>query len=303
MINVTLKQLRYFEALAQHGHFGQAANACAISQPALSVQIRDLELELGQPLVERGARQVRLTAFGENVLQRASAILRQTEELGDFSRSASGSMMDRLRLGIIPTIAPYLLPRLIGNLAAEFPGLEVSVRETVTPRLIEELHASRIDAALVALPVSEPGLTEMPLFDESFVLVRHQSEANRPVPDGEALAQMRLLLLEEGHCFRDAALSFCQIGSAMPRDGLDGSSLTTLVQMVGVGLGVTLIPEMAVAVETQSAPVAVTRFEAPQPSRSIGFVWRKASPLAEQFARIADVAKEVGLAQQETAAL
>ncbi|GAA4217776.1 LysR family transcriptional regulator [Sagittula sp. NFXS13] len=295
MRNITLKQMRYFQALARHGHFGHAASACAISQPALSVQIRDLEAELGQPLVERGPRQVRLTAFGESFLARVTDILKQVDDLGDFARSARGAMMQRLRLGIIPTIAPYLLPRLIGHITAEFPGLDLHVRETLTPRLITELIDGRIDAALLALPISEPSLTEVPLFEESFVLVRPADEADRPIPDAQALAEMRLLLLEEGHCFRDQALSFCQTGRNMPRDGLDGSSLTTLVQMVGVGLGVTLIPEMAVRVETGSAPVSVARFAEPQPKRMIGMVWRNSSPLADQFYRISEVAKDVGL--------
>lgn len=294
MINLTLKQMRYFEALARHGHFGHAASACAISQPALSVQIKEMEAELGQPLVERGPRQVRLTGFGEVVLRRVQAILSQVDELGDYARSARGAMMERLRLGIIPTIAPYLLPRLIGHVSAEFPGLDLQVRETLTPRLIAELQEGRIDAALLALPIGETALTEVELFDESFVLVRPAEEADRPVPDAQALAEMKLLLLEEGHCFRDQALAFCQKGSGLPRDGLDGSSLTTLVQMVGVGLGVTLIPEMAVAVETGSAPVAVAHFADPQPQRRIGMVWRRSSPLADQFMRIAEVAKRVG---------
>ncbi|WP_425071787.1 LysR substrate-binding domain-containing protein [Sagittula sp. S175] len=294
MINITLKQLKYFEALAHHGHFGHAAAACAISQPALSVQIKELEAELGQPLVERGPRQIRLTAFGEAFLARVTDILRQVDELGDFARSARGGMMERLRLGIIPTIAPYLLPRLIGHLSADFPGLDLNVRETLTPRLIQELHEGRIDAAILALPISEPALTEVPLFDESFVLVRPSGDAGHPVPDGETLARMRLLLLEEGHCFRDQALSFCRMGSAVPRDGLDGSSLTTLVQMVGVGLGVTLIPEMAVPVEARSAEVDIAHFSAPQPTRTIGMVWRRSSPLADQFQRIAEVVRRVG---------
>ncbi|WHZ34157.1 hydrogen peroxide-inducible genes activator [Sagittula sp. MA-2] len=296
MKNITLKQLRYFEALAQKGHFGHAAAACAISQPALSVQIKELEAELGLPLFERGPRSVRLTGFGETFRKRVTEILRSVDELGDLARSVQGGHIGRLRLGIIPTIAPYLLPRLVGHLSAEFDGLDLHVRETLTPRLITELHDGRIDAAILALPISEPALTEVALFDETFVLVRPDRDAAKPVPDGEALQKMRLLLLEEGHCFRDQALSFCKLGSAMPRDGLDGSSLTTLVQMVGAGIGVTLIPEMAVAVETGAAQVSVAHFAEPQPARTIGMVWRKSSPMAEQFARIAEVVRRVGAA-------
>ena len=165
-------------------------------------------------------------------------------------------MAGRLRIGVIPTVAPYLLPKVIGRLTALYPGLELSLRETVTPRLLQELQEGRLDCALVALPVSEPGLEEMALFSEAFVLVRPEADAARPVPDPAALREMRLLLLEEGHCFRDQALSFCAMSGVRAREVMDGSSLATLVQMVGAGIGVTLIPEMAVPVETRSAAVS-----------------------------------------------
>ncbi|MEO1600527.1 MAG: LysR substrate-binding domain-containing protein, partial [Pseudomonadota bacterium] len=190
-------------------------------------------------------------------------------------------------------VAPYLLPRLIGALAASHPELDIHVRETVTPKLIQELSEGRIDTALVALPVSEPSFAEVALFEEDFVLVRPEADADRPVPSAEALQEMRLLLLEEGHCFRDQALSFCNMPSARPREGLDGSALSTLVQMVGAGLGVTLIPEMAVPVETPSAAVSVARFPAPEPSRTIGMIWRRTSPLADQLSQIAEVVRGV----------
>ena len=291
MKNLTLRQLRYFEALARHGHFGRAAAACSISQPALSVQIRDLEADLGAPLFERSARQVRLTTLGEACLARAVGILRAVDELDDLARAAQGDLVGRLRLGVIPTVAPYLLPRLFGRMADNHAGIDIHIRETLTPRLTQELHQGKIDAAILALPASEPGLEEIALFDEAFVFVRPIADADRPVPDGEALQKMRLLLLEEGHCFRDQALSFCNMHTALPRDGLDGSSLTTLVQMVGAGLGVTLIPEMAVPLETRSAAVSVVRFGDPQPSRTIGMVWRKSSPLSDQFLRIAETVR------------
>ncbi|MEO0622799.1 MAG: LysR substrate-binding domain-containing protein [Pseudomonadota bacterium] len=293
MVNLTLKQLRYVDALARHGHFGRAAEASAISQPALSMQIKELEAQLGTPLFERSARQVRLTQFGEEVARRARDILRAVDELGDLARAARDRLAGRLRIGVIPTVAPYLLPRLIGALAASHPELDIHVRETVTPKLIQELSESRIDTALVALPVSEPSFAEVALFEEDFVLVRPEADADRPVPSAEALQEMRLLLLEEGHCFRDQALSFCNMPSARPREGLDGSALSTLVQMVGAGLGVTLIPEMAVPVETPSAAVAVARFPAPEPSRTIGMIWRRTSPLADQLSQIAEVVRGV----------
>lgn len=294
MNNITLKQLRYFEALAKHLHFGRAADASAISQPALSTRIKELEETLGSALFERGPRQVSLTAFGEEFALRAREILRAVDELGDMARAARGGLTGRLRLGVIPTIAPYLLPTLIGELTRAHPEIDVHVRETVTPRLLDELEDGQLDAAILALPVDEPGLVETPLFSEALVLVRHEGEKRNPIPAKEDLRAMKLLLLEEGHCFRDQALSFCSVPSPQPRDGLDGSSLSTLVQMVGAGIGVTLIPEMAVAVETRSAPVVIGRFDGVEPQRTVGMVWRKTHPLTAQLEDIATIVKRSG---------
>ncbi len=289
MINVTLRQLRYFDALVRHGHFGRAAEACAISQPALSMQIKEMEEVLGGVLLERSARQVALTKFGEDLAQRVRDILRSVDELGDFARASRDRLVGQLRIGMIPTVAPYLLPKVIGDLTRMHPELDIHVRETVTPKLIQELAEGRLDTAIVALPVSERSLTEVALFAENFLLVRPGEDEGTPVPSSETLREMRLLLLEEGHCFRDQALSFCNMQSP-PREVLDASSLSTLVQMVGAGIGVTLIPEMAVAVETRSASVSVTRFKNPQPSRTIGI-----SPLARQLLQISEV---VGLSAE-----
>src|SRR6478609_11219235 len=286
---VTLRQLRYFDALARQNHFGRAAEACAISQPALSMQIKELEDALGGVLLERSPRQVALTKFGEEAVQRVRDILRLVDELGDFARASRDRLVGRLRIGMIPTIAPYLLPEVIGNLTRMHPELDIHVRETLTPKLIEELADGRLDTAIVALPVSEPSLVEVALFSEHFLLVRPGEDQGKPVPSSKMLRTMRLLLLEEGHCFRDQALSFCNMQSSPPREVLDASSLSTLVQMVGAGIGVTLIPEMAVAVETRSAPVSVARFKNPQPSRTIGMVWRRTSPLARQLQQISEV--------------
>ncbi len=291
MANLTLKQLRYFEALARHGHFGRAADACAISQPALSMQIKELEGSLGAVLFERGAREARLTGFGEEFAERVRGILRAVDELSDLARASQDGLARRLRIGVIPTIAPYLLPRIIGDLTRLHAGIDIHVRETLTPRLIQELTEGRLDMAVVALPVSEAAFTEVALFSEEFLLVRPIEDAGSPVPSREALREMRLLLLEEGHCFRDQALSFCDLPAAQPRELLEGSSLSTLVQMVGTGIGVTLIPEMAVAVETRSAPVSVARFDEPRPSRTVGMIWRRSSPLADQLARIAEIVR------------
>ncbi len=291
MANLTLKQLRYFDALARLGHFGRAAEVSAISQPALSMQIKELEEGLGMPLFDRSARAVRLTGFGEEFAARARAILRLTEELEDLARVSQDLLAGRLRMGVIPTVAPYLLPQVIAQVAQAFPGLDLHLRETITPKLLAELAEGRLDCAIVALPVSEPSLTEVALFSEDFVLVRPLADAGKPMPSRDNLREMRLLLLEEGHCFRDQALSFCNLQTVQPRELLDGSSLTTLVQMVGAGIGVTLIPEMAVVVETRSAPVSVTGFADPRPSRQIGMIWRRSSPLARQLLQVAEVVK------------
>ncbi|MGN8114175.1 LysR substrate-binding domain-containing protein [Labrys sp. 22185] len=292
MKNLTLRQLRYVEALVRHSHFGRAADACAISQPALSMQIKELEEGLGLALFERGARQIRLTSFGTEFASRARDILRAVEALGDLAQAWQDQLVGPLRIGVIPTVAPYLLPTLVSNLARSHEGLDIHVRETVTPRLIQELIDGRLDTAIVALPVSEPSFNEVALFTESFVLVRPSEDEGKPVPDREMLSEMRLLLLEEGHCFRDQALAFCNAPSLRTRELLDGSSLSTLVQMVGAGIGVTLIPEMAVPMETRSAQVSITRFANPQPSRTIGMIWRKTSPLVKQLLEISKVVRD-----------
>ncbi|MGQ3487049.1 hydrogen peroxide-inducible genes activator [Roseovarius pacificus] len=292
MKSLSMKHLRYFEALARHGHFGRAAETCAISQPALSVQIKELEEILGASLVERGAREIRLTGLGEVFVERVRDILRSVDELGDLARAAQSRLVGRLRIGVIPTVAPYLLPRLVQSLTALYPELEIRPREAVTQRLIEDLADGQLDTAIVALPVSEPTLTEMALFDEDFVLVRPAGEAHKPVPKPEHLSEMKLLLLEEGHCFRDQALSFCNMAPSVPRDLMEASSLSTLVQMVGAGIGVTLIPEMAVPIETRSADVSVARLPRPRPMRTVGMIWRKTNPLALQLTEIAGIFRD-----------
>jgi LysR family hydrogen peroxide-inducible transcriptional activator len=295
MNKISMRHLRYFEALAQHGHFGRAAEACAISQPALSLQMKELEDLLGAPLIERGPRQIRLTSLGEAFALRARDILRAVDELGDLARASFSPLTGRLRLGVIPTVAPYLLPVVIKTLAARFPGLDLRPREAVTQKLVEDLIEGRLDAAIVALPVSEPTLFEQALFDEEFVLVRPIEDAAKPVPNPDMLREMRLLLLEEGHCFRDQALSFCKMSSSVPRDLREGSSLSTLVQMVGAGIGVTLIPQMAVAIETRSASVSVVALSQYRPSRTIGMVWRRTNPLADQLTHVAGLVREAGM--------
>lgn len=299
MAEFTLKQLRYFEAVSRHLHFGMAADACAISQPALSMQIKELEMAIGATLFERSARQVRLTTFGEQFGQRAREILRAADDLSDLARANGDRLNGRIRLGVIPTIAPYLLPKLIKNMHAANSELDLQIRETLTPRLVQELSDGRLDLAIVALPLGEKTFEEMPLFSEEFVLIRPLSDAGNPVPKADALSDMRLLLLEEGHCLRDQTLAYCSMRTARAVGGLDGSSLSTLVQMVGAGMGVTLLPEMAIGVETRAAAVDVARFAGRGPMRTIGLIWRKTNPLAAQFAIIAEIVRQSATEMQQ----
>ncbi len=284
---ITLKHLRYFDALARHRHFGRAAEASSISQPALSLQVKELEDILGAPLVERGARQISLTALGEEFALRARDVLRAVDELGALAR-ASTALSGRLRLGVIPTVAPYLLPRVMRHLAAAYPDLDLRPREAVTPKLVRDLAERRLDLALLALPVSEPSLVETPLFDEEFLLVRNLDAAHLPVPPLADLPAEPLLLLEEGHCFRDQAIAVCKLPPRPTGEIMEGSSLSTLVQMVGAGIGVTLIPEMAAEVELRSAPVVLHKLPEPRPKRTIGLVWRRSNPLSERFSDLAE---------------
>lgn len=289
---ISIKHLRYFVALAQHRHFGRAADACAISQPALSLQIKDLEELLGAQLVERDRRQIRLTSLGEAFAERAQQILRSIDELADLARASSPSLGGRLRIGMIPTIAPYLLPAVIRRLAGRFPAVDLRPREAVTGKLTDDLITGGLDVAVMALPVSEPSLRGHPLFDEEFILVRPLADRHKPPPGVESLRAMRLLLLEEGHCFRDQALAFCHMTSGLSQDPMEGSSLATLVRMVGAGMGVTLIPEMAVTAETSAVEVSVARLAEPRPRRSIGLVWRKTNPLAAHFMQVGEIVSE-----------
>jgi len=300
MLSLSLRQLRYFDALARHRHFGRAAESCAISQPAMSEQIKDLENAFGAALFERSARQVRATSLGEALAQRVRGILAAIDDLDALA--AAHQELRRLRLGVIPTVAPYLLPAIMRDLGAAFPALELRVRETITARLIDELANGRLDAAIVALPVGSSGFESVELFTEAFLVVRPAARAGTPAPDLESLAQERLLLLEEGHCLRDQALAFCGPDPLRAREGLEASSLATLVQMVAAGLGVTLIPEMAVAVESRSAPVDVTRFAGVGPSRTIGMIWRRKSPLGAPLREVGEVVRRAGAACLSSAA-
>lgn len=292
MDQISLRQLRYFEALSQHRHFGKAADACAISQPALSLQMKTLEKSIGAPLIERGTRQVRLTAIGETFALRVRDVLRSVDELTEFGRSHAGKLTGGFRIGVIPTAAPYLLPFIIETILKRYPGLDIRPKEAITPKLIDGLLDARLDAAVVALPASEQSLSHAPLIEEEFYLVRPAADIRKPVPSSDSLKEMRLLLLEEGHCFRDQALTYCNMSSSAPRSLMEGSSLSTLVQMVAAGIGVTLIPEMAVHLETRSADVSVARLKPPRPARKIGMVWRRTSPLAAELSELATLIRK-----------
>lgn len=297
---ISMKHLRYFVSLAQYEHFGRAAEACLISQPALSLQIKELEELLGSALLERNNKKITLTPLGKIFADRASAILQSVNELTELARASQAPFSGALRLGMIPTVAPYLLPAVMKRLAHDYPGVDLRPREAVTDKLILELNAGKLDAAVVAVPITEPNICEHVLFTEDFLLVRSSRDADLPVPPSRNLAQMRLLLLEEGHCFRDQALSFCDINGRAPRDLLEGSSLNTLVQMVGAGIGITLIPEIAVDVETANCDVSVAHLENPRPNRTIGMIWRKTSPMTGQLQELAELVADVHAAIQTT---
>jgi len=291
MTKITLRQLRYFEALAQHRHFGVASNACSVTQPALSMQIRDFELALGVNLFEKGTHPVQLTPLGRIIAAKSKAIMLDVAELEELVRASDNQPLINLRLGVIPTVAPYIFSRIAKDLTMHFTGLNLKMREAITSKLITAVIDGELDAAIIALPTSEPKLRELELFRENFLLVRPKADAKKPVPRPEMLKEMRLLLLEEGHCFRDQALTFCKMGSSNTQDVMDGNSLTTLVQMVAAGFGVTLIPEMAAEFEGRIPNISIAKFHKNPPKRKIGMVWRRNSPLQDKYIKIAQVVK------------
>ncbi|MBY6157221.1 hydrogen peroxide-inducible genes activator [Pseudooceanicola nitratireducens] len=306
-MNITLRQLTYFKALAEHGNFGRAALAERVSQPALSMQIKGLEDMLGAPLVERHARSVVLTPFGRRILKHAEAVLDQMRELEEAARWKDG-LAGRLALGVIPTVAPYLLPGLLARLRAADIALDVQVHEAQTARLLADLAAGRIDAAIMALPSGAEGMIERRLFDDAFLLAGSpariaalgvDAETLRPTEIGGA----QLMLLDEGHCLTDQALEVCGRGRGHAQINTGASSLATLSRLVSAGFGLTLLPEMALKSEAQD--LTVMRFAAPEPFRTIGLVRRATSPRAEWFealaALIIDLSDTLKLAEGDTA--
>jgi LysR family transcriptional regulator, hydrogen peroxide-inducible genes activator len=284
----SLKQLRYFDAVARFGHFGRAAEHCAVTQPALSMQIQELEKELGLQLLERRPKGVQLTAEGREVAQRANRILMQVRDLGDFARQRARRLSGALHLGVIPSVAPYLLPPLLPVLRTHYPALDLHIRETQTQALLELLQEGTLDLLLLALPVKHAGLETMPLVEDKFLLALPRSHPirKRVRATAELLKHDRLLLLEEGHCLRDQALAFCELRQVDSIDTFGASSLSTIVQMVANGLGLTLLPEISVDVESRHAGIKLMRFTEPEPSRVLGLVWRATSSRKVDFAEL-----------------
>lgn len=277
-VRPTLRQLEYLVALAEHLHFRRAAEACHVTQPALSSQIQALEDALGVQLVERGGRRVLLSDAGRAVVGQARAILDATDRLLDTARAAREPLSGPLRLGVIPTIAPYMLPRVLPGLRARHPRLELFLREEFTHVLVERLAAGELDVLLVALPIGGDVET-LPLFEDAFhyaVPADHRLAGRTRVDEGD-LAGEEVLLLEDGHCFRDQALALCGKAGAHEATRMRATSLGTLAQMVAGGLGTTLLPDLSLDVEARTDGLRVIPFDDPRPHRSIGLAWRRGS--------------------------
>jgi LysR family hydrogen peroxide-inducible transcriptional activator len=297
---ITLRQLRYLSALAKHGHFGRAAEACSVTQPALSMQIRDLEQTLGVAVVERRPGEVMLTDVGREIARRGEEVLTASRDLVDFARHRTGLLTGRLTLGAIPSLAPYLLPRILPLLQSRFPELRLELRETQTRQLIEDIKSGALDVAMLALPVAEPDIDTIRLFEDLFLLAvpaNDPRKVNARVA-AEDIDQSRLILLEDGHCLRDQALAFCAAAATASTASrgvgtvFGASSLNTVIQMVAGGYGVTLIPQIAADVERRDERVKFLRLENPQPGRSIGLAFRRTSPRKADFAALGEMVKE-----------
>lgn len=289
---MNLRDLEYLVAVADHRHFGDAAAACFVSQPTLSTQLRKLEAELGVQLVERNPRKVGLTDAGERVVERARRVLTDVEDIRTIARAAADPERGTVRIGLFPTLAPYLLPHVVGHLHTRFPHLELLLTEEKTAVLLDQLHDGRLDAALLARPVRSEQLHEELLFVEDFVLAvpagQALARAEGPV-DVTVLADHDVLLLDEGHCLRDQALSVCTMAGAAERAGFRATSLETLRQMVAAGVGITLLPRMAVAPPVPASPeVRVLELREPVPSREVAMYWRRSSALGGFLPRLAE---------------
>ncbi len=288
---MNLKDLKYFVTVAELKHFGRAAEACFVSQPTLSMQLKKLEESLGTPLLERQPRTVLLTPAGRAVLPLAQEMLRLSEDIRTVAARLQDPGEGELRLGAFPTLAPYLFPHVVPPLRARHPRLKLYLVEEKTETLIQQLGAGRLDAALLAEPVDRPQFDHLHLFQEDFLLAAPASHplAGRTRIRAEDLRSEALLLLTEGHCLRDQALEFCSLSGTREREEFRATSLETLRQMVASGMGITLLPELTVRPPVQNpAGLELVPFEAPAPNRRIALYWRRQSPLAQWLRQLGE---------------
>lgn len=287
---ISIRQLRYFEALATTLHFGKAAEMVHISQPALSAQIMEMEKHLGVKLVERTRSSTLLTDKGQEVLSHARTVLAAVDRLEEAARRSSGTLEGLLRLGIIPTVAPYLVPRMVPHLRREHPLIEIELKEAVTDRLLGDLAEGRLDAIIAAIPIEMDSVVTKSLFVDRFYMAMSANDTDvllSPMTETEVDPD-RLLLLEEGHCLREQALSVCKAASKRSLVNFGATSMTTLLQMVSNDMGMTLIPELAIETETARTPIRIVPFADPAPSREIGLVWRRSSPRRADMEALAE---------------
>jgi LysR family hydrogen peroxide-inducible transcriptional activator len=289
----TLKQLQYLVALHDAGHFGRAAEACFVTQSTLSAGIRELETLIGVVLVERTRRVVRFTPLGERIVEKARRVLREADELGDLARAAGRPLSGEMRMSVIPTIAPFLLPRILPHLRTEYPDLKLFLREETSGQACESLSHGRSDCVLLALPYGCGDVESETLFDDRlFVAFREGEMDPTPTIRPDLIDESRLLLLEDGHCLKDHALAACNRPELRAEATMLGTSLHTMVQMVDGGLGVTMLPEMAVdAGILAHTRVTARPLDTPNASRHIALVWRRASPREPDFRLLAGVLK------------
>ncbi|KFN43361.1 DNA-binding transcriptional regulator OxyR [Arenimonas oryziterrae] len=293
---MNLRDLRYLIALADLRHFGRAADACHVSQPTLSTQIRKLEDELGVALVERAPRQVMLTPAGKDIVERARRVLAEVEQMRETARRTADPEAGSVRLGMFPTLGPYLLPHVVSDIRLRFPRLELLLVEEKTEVLLTMLRAGRLDAAVLALPLHDDGLEIDYLFEEPFVLALPNAHplANRHNLRLADLSDQHLLLLEDGHCLRDQALEVCQLAGAGEKDGFRATSLETLRQMVAAGVGLTLLPMLAVKPPVPvSENIRLLNFRDPPPSRRLAMVWRRSSAMTPFLRDLAQLLREL----------
>ncbi|MFO1049817.1 MAG: hydrogen peroxide-inducible genes activator [Geminicoccaceae bacterium] len=301
----TLRQLRYLAALARHGHFGRAAEECSVTQPALSVQIQELEAGLRTSLVERSRGRIALTAEGLEVARRAARILAEVADLEDYARHRTRLLTGPLRLGVIPSIAPYLLPAALPALQERHPALELRLRESQTGVVLDELQRGLLDLLVLSLPIDQPEIETLRLFDDRFILAVPASHALAAQPGCTArlLAEERLLLLEEGHCLRDQTLSYCRGVDQGSLASFGASSLSTIIQMVANGLGITVLPEISLPFEVHDPRIALLRFPEPEPTRAVALAWRRSSPRKRDFVELGKLLTSSRPLPQDWAAL